>query len=424
MKNTFHVLVVLVAISAAVLGYTMISAEARSRDDNASRLPPISQRTSGESASFTSANAGASAGTIEFLVDPDTVDCTGETTTLVVAVVRDEFGSLVPNGTLVHFSTSNADATPSTAITSEGAASTQVTVTDPEAALDSGVEVFASSNGVQDSIVLFCAPDDTCTSPPPHPMSPPCDTAISLVAEPAQVACDGSESSTVTAYVVDGFGDPVPDGTNVAFSVVALATADPVDAPTVDGSASSLITPLGSVEEGITVIVTALDGQNQIRIDCPIVIPPSPQPCDWPYSPPSCDTTPDVDGDGLTEEHEFWLGTNPLVRDTDGDGCSDGEEMGLDPLFGGNREPLVFWDFYDVDDGSKTGTRDGKIDLRDPLFMLPHFGHGPSDDPFDNLLDRFIPDDAMPWRTAASDSGVTFTDILANLKSFGHVCEG
>lgn len=35
----------------------------------------------------------------------------------------------------------------------------------------------------------------------------------------------------------------------------------------------------------------------------------------------------DVDGDGLTNDHEISLGTNPLNRDSDGDGHSDGEEV-------------------------------------------------------------------------------------------------
>jgi len=43
----------------------------------------------------------------------------------------------------------------------------------------------------------------------------------------------------------------------------------------------------------------------------------------------------DTDQDGLTDEDETNIyGTNPLLWDTDGDGCSDGEEVdyGTDPL--------------------------------------------------------------------------------------------
>ena len=39
-------------------------------------------------------------------------------------------------------------------------------------------------------------------------------------------------------------------------------------------------------------------------------------------------------GDGLTNNQESVLGTNPLNPDTDGDGVSDGDEFdaGFDPL--------------------------------------------------------------------------------------------
>ena len=44
--------------------------------------------------------------------------------------------------------------------------------------------------------------------------------------------------------------------------------------------------------------------------------------------------TTDTDGDGLTDEEEEALGTDPLDPDTDGDGVSDGDEvaLGTDPL--------------------------------------------------------------------------------------------
>ncbi len=47
-------------------------------------------------------------------------------------------------------------------------------------------------------------------------------------------------------------------------------------------------------------------------------------------------TSPDSDGDGLSDLAEFILGTNPNNPDTDGDGVRDGAEIqqGLDPLSG------------------------------------------------------------------------------------------
>ena len=41
----------------------------------------------------------------------------------------------------------------------------------------------------------------------------------------------------------------------------------------------------------------------------------------------------DVDSDGLPDDCETIFGTNPVIADTDGDGCLDGHEVGTsDPL--------------------------------------------------------------------------------------------
>jgi len=45
--------------------------------------------------------------------------------------------------------------------------------------------------------------------------------------------------------------------------------------------------------------------------------------------------SPDTDKDGLTDDYEVQLGTNPFKADSDGDGMSDGEEMKA------RRNPLI-----------------------------------------------------------------------------------
>jgi hypothetical protein len=129
--------------------------------------------------------------------------------------------------------------------------------------------------------------------------------------------------------------------------------------------------------------------------------------------------TADADGDTLTNQQEASVGTDPCVRDTDDDGCADSEEIGLNQAVGGQRDPLYFWDFYDVNDNSN-------IDLSDTLVVLAHFGHsynsGSYQDATDNLLDRFTPNSAQSWRTAEANDGIDLVDALANLKSFGHNC--
>ncbi len=97
--------------------------------------------------------------------------------------------------------------------------------------------------------------------------------SIALTASPAAIACDGSATSTVTAKVTDSAGDNVANGTSVNFSVVALGTANPINADTADGSASTTVTPLSGATAGVTVIVTAGDAQASIRVDCSLPIP-------------------------------------------------------------------------------------------------------------------------------------------------------
>jgi hypothetical protein len=104
--------------------------------------------------------------------------------------------------------------------------------------------------------------------------------------------------------------------------------------------------------------------------------------------------------------------------DTDGDGCTDVQELGPDPVKGGDRDPLYFWDFYDV-------THDRTIDLSDTIAILQSFGTAPGAPLYNALLDRYAPDAAKPWRTAAATAlniGIDVSDAVINLRSFGHHC--
>ncbi len=98
-------------------------------------------------------------------------------------------------------------------------------------------------------------------------------SAVALTASPAQIACDGSQTATVTAKVTDSAGNNVADGTTVNFSVVALGTANPINVKTTAGSASSTITPLSAGSAGVTVTVTSGDAQASIRVDCSLPVP-------------------------------------------------------------------------------------------------------------------------------------------------------
>ena len=126
----------------------------------------------------------------------------------------------------------------------------------------------------------------------------------------------------------------------------------------------------------------------------------------------------DSDADALGDACEAsYYGTDPLNSDTDGDGCKDGREVrwnAFSPGMGGDRDPLNYWDFFDVN-------ATGDIDLSDTLNILGFFGDSGTS-PAGNLRDRFAFDSLKRWRLAEADDGVDLSEALANLSSFGHSC--
>jgi hypothetical protein len=59
----------------------------------------------------------------------------------------------------------------------------------------------------------------------------------------------------------------------------------------------------------------------------------------------------DSDSDGIDDAEEVNVyGTDPYNPDTDGDGCTEGQELGPDKTLGGQRNPLNYRDFYDITD--------------------------------------------------------------------------
>ena len=121
--------------------------------------------------------------------------------------------------------------------------------------------------------------------------------AMTLMASPAAIACNGTTTSTVSAELVDSEGNPVVDGTDVRFDVVALGISDPITATTVDGAAKSTITPLSGVSAGVVVLVSvpSAEIEGSIRVDCIPPAPPVVPPVTPPVVPP---VTPPRTGDG------------------------------------------------------------------------------------------------------------------------------
>ena len=147
---------------------------------------------------------------------------------------------------------------------------------------------------------------------------------------------------------------------------------------------------------------------------------------------------PDSDGDGLSDGLElFEVGTDPLDPDTDGngtpaaeedpdaDGCTTVAEIGFDPKRGGQRDPVNFWDFYDVAGSPLVngGAPDGVIDLpNDILGVIQHFSPQ-GQPPYDVNFDRGPSTGPNVWNMTAPDGVIDLpNDILGVILQFGHDC--
>lgn len=205
----------------------------------------------------------------------DSTSLSQPTTTVAIAVVTDAAGTKL---TRVPVTLASSDA--NVAIVAVGSAANDVTG-------NTGESVDAGTNGIAQFAVI-CGGKGTGKASITAKINPTLaneDTAsaditvvgpastITLTAAPAQIACDGSQTSTVTAKVSDASGNPVADGTSVTFSVVALGTANPITAKTTGGTATSVVTPLSGSTAGVTVVVSSGGAQASTRVDCSLPIP-------------------------------------------------------------------------------------------------------------------------------------------------------
>jgi Invasin, domain 3 len=122
--------------------------------------------------------------------------------------------------------------------------------------------------------------------------------SMTLAASPASIACNGINSSEVSATLLDADGKAVVAGNKVHFEVVALGTANPIIAETdANGVAKTTVVPLSGVTAGVTVLVSVVgntDIEQNILVSCtpavPIVVPPT--------VPPTINVGPPNTGDG------------------------------------------------------------------------------------------------------------------------------
>jgi hypothetical protein len=200
-----------------------------------------------------------------------------ESATIAIAVVTDNDGDELARETVLLESSDTDIATVATGTPGETTGNTgQTVVTDAAGTAQFAVICAGDTTGDVDidaTILANTTGEETSTVTVTVVGAP---DAIALTASPATIACDGTATSTVTATVTDSEGTNVANDVNVNFSVVALGTANPINAGTVDGVASSVITPLSNASAGVTVIVSAGEAQSSIRVDCSIPIPTQP----------------------------------------------------------------------------------------------------------------------------------------------------
>ena len=135
-----------------------------------------------------------------------------------------------------------------------------------------------------------------------------------------------------------------------------------------------------------------------------------------PTLPPACTATP------TNTPTPSPTPTKQPAGDTDGDGCLDTQENGLDETLGGRRDYLNFWDFFDPN-------RDRSVGLLDFLAVLRHFGTvgDPSsvdpDGPEPPIGDYWVLADrggqapgGDPWDELPANGSIGLTDFLSVLR--------
>jgi len=98
-------------------------------------------------------------------------------------------------------------------------------------------------------------------------------STVAVTADPEAITANGVTTSTITAYVTDAYGNPVQDGTEVAFST-DLGTVGPGVAYTTAGFATTTLTS-ASIPGTATVhaVASAASGEAQVDMMCLVYLP-------------------------------------------------------------------------------------------------------------------------------------------------------
>ncbi len=143
--------------------------------------------------------------------------------------------------------------------------------------------------------------------------------------------------------------------------------------------------------------------------------------------------TSQVGGVPVADTHQVSC-LDPTV-DSDLDGCRNEQELGSNQAIGGRRDPLNFWDFYDVPTGTWPNvSRNKAVAASDYFAVLARSGSSGSTaiDPlsppaappaYHTAYDRTAPQaGADAWDSGAPDGVINSIDASTVLAQFGHTC--
>lgn len=194
--------------------------------------------------------------------NPPTVPVGGQAT--VVATVRDQWGNLVSDGSVLQFNATLGSVWPVSGMTMNG----QATTTFQAGTLAGDAWITATAGGGSGQTVI--------------PVLPSVPATLDLVAFPASIPLTGT--ATIQASVMDAYANPMADGTQVSFNTT-LGAVNPQSATTMDGVAASTL--LAGGEPGVATL-TAQAGlasdstQVKIGVGAPISISLSADPAQIP----------------------------------------------------------------------------------------------------------------------------------------------
>jgi hypothetical protein len=240
-------------------------------------------------------------------------------------------------------------------------------------------------------------------------------------------ACDGLITTDSIAHVPSGTGPgsnlPGPFAANLMDNDVrcsdAYNTANPENLGDPATEAAGCTAYVDSSNNGIADSADTTTDEDGDTVSDAVEVT-------WGSNPIDPESLPDWDNDKVATVLEIYVGTDPNVPgpyhyssvDTDKDGCTDAEEVGTNANLGGRRHPGNYWDMYDVDDGTATGTPGGGVDFSDTLYILKFFGG------FNQNLDRALINPPIEYAevTVESNDGIDLTDALNSLVQFGQSC--